>query len=651
MIDISNLSVQFAGKYLFKDVNLKIHSDDKIALVGSNGTGKSTFLKILAKKEIPETGVLNYRKYLSLGYLPQEIVRLENNSIFFEVRNSIPEIDKIDQEEKELTKLLQNSLLSQDKKEKIIYRLGKITHIKEEIGYYEIDSKIKKVLSGLGFLEKDFQNNTSSLSGGWLMRVELAKILVTAKDLILLDEPTNHLDIDSLQWLIKFLKNFKGAIILVSHDRFFVNEICSKTLEIYNNELNFFKGSYDKYLDFKVQREEQLKLEYLNQQKQIKKTEDFIERFRYKATKAKQVQSRIKQLEKIEKIELISSENKINFRLIEAIPSGAIPIKVDNVCKSYGNLSVLENINISIERGNKIALVGPNGAGKTTLAKIVSKRILPTSGKIEFGYNTLLSFYAQDVIDNLKLENEILSELEQSTSDYTTLQLRSILGAFLFHGDDVYKKISVLSGGEKSRVALAKVLLSKANTIVLDEPTNHLDFDSKKILQEALIKFPGTLIIVSHDIDFLKPIVGKVFEVRGKNIKEYFGGIEYYLSKKEEELSKEDDIILSDNSVENISRKDKKRIEAERRQNYYNSTKDLKVQIQKLEKIIETLEQSKSNLELELTFPEVYTNPIIAKQKKNEYDKIITELNEQFHKWTLLTEELEKIDKLFDINN
>ncbi len=643
MIDITNLSVQFTGDNLFEGVNLKILPNDKIALVGSNGTGKSTFLKILSGKQTQESGDISFKKGLKIGYLPQELVVLTKYTIFEEVRNSLTHITSLEEKENFFQDKLKITKAETDEFNGIVEQLGILNSTKELVGYYEIDSVIEKILMGLGFTKNQFTKKTSELSGGWQMRVELAKILAADNDVILLDEPTNHLDIDSLQWLVKFLKTYRGTIILVSHDRYFVNNICSKTLEIYNKDVTFYKGNFNDYLNFKNERAERLKSEFADQQKAIKQTEQFIERFRYKSTKAKQVQSRIKQLDKLDRIELFETESKIHFKFFDTTPSGILPIKVGDLSKSFGNLSVLKNVNLQIERGEKIALVGPNGAGKTTLSKIISKRLEPTSGSIELGHNTLISFYAQDVVDNLNVENDIITELTESDPESTVSQLRNILGAFLFNGDEVFKKIKVLSGGEKSRVALAKVLLSKSNTIVLDEPTNHLDFDSKRILQNALIQFNGTLVIVSHDVDFLRPITTRVIEVRNQKLKDYYGGIDYYLLKNEEEHEEEN---IKNDTISNsgkTNRKDQKRKEAERRQKQHNLTKEIKERIDRIEAEIEKLEGLKIKLENDLMKEEIYSNPQLAKQNKFEYEKVKTSLEIAFSNWTNLSEELEMI--------
>jgi len=651
MIDLNNLSVQFSGSYLFENVTLRISSNDKIALVGSNGTGKSTLLRLLAGHQIQEDGNIQCKKGMKIGYLPQELITLNNNSIFSEVKNSIDFVNSIEEEENKLAELIDNTDHDNPEYDALIEKLGELNHNKEELGYYAIDSIIEKILMGLGFSQDSFHQKTSELSGGWQMRVELAKILTSDNDLILLDEPTNHLDIDSLTWLVKFLKSYKGAIILVSHDRYFVNNICNKTLEIFNKDVTFYKGNYSEYLNFKKERSERLKSEFADQQKKIKQTEQFIERFRYKATKAKQVQSRVKQLGKVDRIQLMDNESNIHFRFFESPQSGVLPITVHSLTKKYESNLVLENLNLQIERGEKIALLGPNGAGKTTLAKLISNRMAPTSGSIELGHNTMLSFYAQDVVDNLNLENDIITEMSASESENTIPQLRTILGAFLFHGDDVFKKIKVLSGGEKSRVALAKVLLTKANTLILDEPTNHLDYDSKIILQNALIKFNGTLVIVSHDIDFLKPIITKVIEVRNRGIKEYSGRIEYYLSKREKEILNTVSSKTQKIEDQKISRKEQKRIEAELRQKEHNATSSLKKQINSVEKMIPELEKLKLKLETDFTNEEVYANPKLAKQNKLEYNKVKKDLDNAYTEWTHLSDELEKINVQLTMNN
>jgi ATP-binding cassette subfamily F protein 3 len=645
MIDIKNLSIQFTGDNLFENVNLKIAKHDKIALVGSNGTGKSTFLKLLNGIEKPESGLITKQKGITIGYLPQDLIAFKGFTLFEEVKSAIPNIKSLEEREKEIIDGLNQPNLLDDDREELLEELGEIHHKQEEIDFYSADSKIEKVLDGLGFKKQDFSRKTDEFSGGWQMRIQLAQILLAENDLILLDEPTNHLDIDTLTWLEEFLQEFKGALIVVSHDRHFVNSVTNKTLEVFEKQINFFPGNYGAYLIFKDEREIQLRAQQKTQEKKIKDVEKFIERFRYKSTKAKQVQSRIKQLEKLDSISISEEEKRIDIKFPEPPRSGVLPVELKNVSLSYGNLHVLQGVNLQIERGDKIAIVGPNGAGKTTLAKIIGSKLKTTNGDLTYGHNTLVSYYEQEVADALNPEYDLIDTLEESNDKLSIGQLRSILGSFLFSGDDVFKKIKVLSGGEKSRVALANLLLTKCNLIILDEPTNHLDFSSKEILQRALIDFSGTLIIVSHDIDFLKPITTKVLEIRNRQVKLFVGGIEYYLQKRKEIADPERVEIL--NIGHKTNRKDQKRSEAELRQQKFSLTKDLKAKLSECEKKISKLEVEKKRLEEELTDRNIFNNPQLVKEKNLEYQNIKFKLEPEYNLWTELSRQIEKIENNF----
>ncbi|MFC2139295.1 ABC-F family ATP-binding cassette domain-containing protein [Bacteroidota bacterium] len=648
MIDAINLSVQFSGNYLFENVNFKINKNDKIALVGANGTGKTTLLRLINGEEHPESGKIQKQKKLKIGYLPQEFISLSNSTLFNEAKSALTEINDLTSRENEINEKLSDSKLSDVEKDKFIHLLGEIEHQKEKIDFYSADARIKKILTGLGFSNSDFERNTQEFSGGWQMRIELAKILLGNNDLILLDEPTNHLDIDSLRWIIEFLENYKGSILLVSHDRYFVNRITNKTLEIADNKVTLFNSTYNDYLNFKDERDNQLQAIAKNQQKRIKEIERFIERFRYKNTKARQVQSRLKLLEKMERVEFYEEESKIEIKFPEPPRGGAIPVELVQISKSYGSNNVFHNLDLKIERGEKIAFVGPNGAGKTTLAKIIAGELKFESGDLKLGHNTLISYYAQEVTESLNLENDILDTLMETSDEYTPGQLRNLLGSFLFSNDDIFKKIKVLSGGEKSRVALAKILLIKANLIVLDEPTNHLDYSSKNILQSALVNYPGTLIIVSHDVDFLKPIVNKIYEVRNKKTKCYHGGIDYYLEKIDKDSLENIQVINKKRVDQSSVRKDLKRIEAEKRQTKYKLTKEIILNIKEIEKNIADFESHKLLIEEELSNEEVFSNPQLSKDKNLEYDKIKNKIEESYSEWTKLTEKLEEIEKSFE---
>ena len=648
MIDLSNISLQFNGKYLFQEINYKINSGDKISLVGANGTGKSSLLKIITGILQPESGKILKQKNISIGYLPQENVTHKGRKLIDETSSALTGIVSLQEKEKQITDELSEPGLTGEKRDDLVSTLGEVHHRLEELDSYSQTSRIEKILLGLGFEENDFERPTEEFSSGWHMRIALAKILISQNDLLLMDEPTNHLDLDSLDWLIKFMKSYKGAVIVVSHDKRFINEVTNKTLEIYLGKFNTYNGDYDSYLKYKDERDRLAVNQYIQQQKKIKETERFIERFRYKATKAKQVQSRIKQLEKINREELPEFNEDINIKFPSPPPSGRLNIELISVSKSYGEKEIFNSLSLQIERGDKIAFVGPNGAGKSTLAKIIAGVIDFNSGKRIAGHNTFISYYAQDVADNLEPDLDILETLDGIAEDKTIGQLRSLLGSFLFSGDDVFKKVGVLSGGEKSRVALCKILLTKSNLIILDEPTNHLDISSKQVLQAALTDFTGSLVLVSHDVDFLSPIVNKVMEIRRKQFKVFDGGINYYLQKRDESLAEKPlEERANGDQKDQVSRKDQKRIEAELRKKKYDATKDIVKKIKALEEEIESLEQRYKKLELDLTDPNIFGNPVKAKETTVNYNSAKATLNKKISEWEKLSENLSDIESKF----
>ena len=647
MIDISGISLQFGGNYLFKDVNLKINSGDKAALAGANGSGKSSLLKIISGELQPEKGKINKQKRITIGYLPQDHIVHSGKTLLYEASRALSDIAALRVKERELTGALSKNDITQEDQRDLINNLGEVHRRLEEMDSYSASSRVEKILAGLGFDEKDFPRLTDEFSGGWQLRIALAKILISQNDLILLDEPTNHLDLDSLEWLIDFLKNYRGALIIVSHDKHFINTTTSRTYEIFNRRFSIFNGNYNAYLKFKEERDNQLIHNHDLQQKKIKETKRFIERFRYKNTKAKQVQSRIKQLEKLDSFELPQFENEIKINFAEPIRSGKVNIELKSIKKSFTENILFDRLDLQINRGEKIAFVGPNGAGKTTLAKIIAGNMDYDIGERILGHNTLISYYAQDVADNLQPDLDILETLEGIAEDKTVGELRSIAGAFLFHGDDVLKKVGVLSGGEKSRIALVKIMLSQSNMIILDEPTNHLDISSKKVLQQSLINFNGSLILVSHDVDFLQPIVNKVIEIRKGKIHTFVGGIDYYLIKREELHQNETDKKLIINEEENVSKKKQKRIEAENRQAKYQATKDVISKISELEKEIELLERREKHLEQTLADQETYNNPNKATELNTEFIKVKKELSDCLIGWENLNEELSNIESQF----
>jgi ATP-binding cassette subfamily F protein 3 len=644
MIDLSNISLQFTGEYLFQNVNLRINSGDKICLVGSNGTGKSSLLKMLVGGLEPETGSIHKQKSITIGYLPQDQVVHQGKTLIDEVFTALSNIKSLHQKEKEIISQLESSSLTDEEKEDLVNRLGEVHLRLEELESYNAEYKIEKILTGLGFAEKDFKRLTDEFSGGWQMRIAMAKLLIAQNDLLLFDEPTNHLDLDSLQWLINYIQSFKGSMIIVSHDKNFVNLTTNRTWEIFLRKINPYNGNLNDYLKYKEERDQMLINQREIQQKKIKDTQRFVERFRYKATKAKQVQSRIKQLEKVELIEIPDDEGHVNIRFPKPPPSGVFNVELNGIHKSFGEMKLFDGIDFRVNRGDKIAFVGPNGAGKTTLAKIIAGKIDFNKGERKNGHNNIISYYSQDIADSLNPEIDLIETLDSVGSDKTIGQLRSLLGAFLFSGDDVFKKVGVLSGGEKSRLALAKILLSPSNFIILDEPTNHLDYSSKKVLQQALVNFSGSLILVSHDVEFLKPIANRVVDIRAGKVKIYDGDIEYYLYKRDVEIEQVSTIKVQQ-PTETSSRKEQKRIEAEKRQQRYKATKDLKDTLAKLEKEIHKFEQELEKINKTLADPDSYNNHNQIRELNEKHKELKLSLDKKLKEWEEVSLSLEGIER------
>ncbi len=646
MIDIVNLSLQFGGKYLYKDVNFKINAGDKISLVGSNGTGKSSLLKMLNGMLEPEKGDIFKRKNLAVGYLPQENVTHKGRPLLEEALAGVPGLKELQAKENEITTLLSDPGLEELERLGLVEQLGEIHQRLEEIDSYSAEARVEKVLLGLGFSQSDFEKLTDHFSGGWQMRIALAKMLIAENDLLMMDEPTNHLDIDSLEWLTGFLRTYKGALLLVSHDRRFVNAVTNKTLEIYNTDFSVFNGNFDHYLRAKVERDERVEHEFEQQQKRMKEIQSFIDRFRYKSTKAKQVQSRVKMLERFEKIDLPDFEKGIAFKFPEPPKSAEIMYEVKNLTMRFGENLVLDRIDLRIEKGDKLAFVGPNGAGKSTLSKIIASVLTPTSGEKIPGYNTSVAYFSQEQSEVLDPELDVLETIAMEAGDMTLPQIRALAGSFLFTGDDVFKKVGVLSGGEKSRVALALLLLKKANLLIMDEPTNHLDYNSKLVLQKALMNFPGSLVIVSHDVDFLQPVVNKVVEIRRGSFRVFPGTIEYYLQKRGEEMMERNELAATSRKQEaeaSANRKDQKRLEAELRNKRYKATKVINEKIAKVENEIAGLEEEIASIEKEMEAPGFFDDPEFSLTETARYQKLKSEIELQMEKWEGLQTELEDI--------
>ena len=670
MLSLDHISVQFGGRYLFDDLSLMVGPHDRIGLVGSNGAGKTTLLKIIASLSQAESGTVSKAHYVTAGYLPQDGVTAIGKTLYKEVETAFENILLVQQELEEAHALLSTQDTASQEYMETLEIYGELQHKLEDLDAFRMQSKIERVLMGLGFSVPDLERQTDEFSGGWQMRIELAKLLLKEPSVLLLDEPTNHLDIESLQWLEEYLHQYNGAIILVSHDRAFLDSITARTFALSLGKMEEYAGNYSFYEKERVIRKELVMNAYKNQQQQLKQTQQFVDRFRYKATKARQVQSRIKQMEKLDLIEIEDEEQEIHFHFPQPQQSGRVVMELKNLQKSYGTHKVFSGLNYTIERGDRIAVVGVNGAGKSTFSRIVAGVEPFNGGERVPGYNTIVSYFAQHQAEELDMSKEVLQIVDEVATGEVRTKLRTILGSFLFRGDDVFKKVKVLSGGEKSRLALSKMLLLPSNFLIMDEPTNHLDMRSKKVLQEALAEFNGTYLIVSHDRAFLDPIVNKVLEFSHGGIRTFLGNVSDYLTKKKEEASgkrTEDRRQNSGSSKQKVninptpktqdarlkskgqhtdhhSEKEKKRIEAERRQEHSKKFQPLKKKLSLVEKEIEKLEGRKSEIEGLMAQPEFYKNGEEAKHISAEYKTVQAKLNDNYYEWDKVSQEIAKME-------
>ncbi len=641
MISIQNLSVEFNSTALFSGVNFVINKRDKIALVGKNGAGKSTMLKIIAGLQEPTGGVVAAQKDITIGYLPQQMILTDERSVVEEVRTVFGKLDEMKASLARMnTELAERTDYESESYAELIDRISNLSDLVQMEESENGEAELEKTLLGLGFVRSDFDRNTSEFSGGWRMRIELAKLLLMRPDVLLLDEPTNHLDIESIQWLETFLKQKANVVVLVSHDRAFIDNVTNRTLEISCGKVYDYQVNYSKYVVLHQERIEQQMRAYENQQKQIQQTERFIERFRYKATKSVQVQSRIKQLEKIEEIEVDEVDNsRLNLKFPPAPRSGDYPVICEGVAKKYGDHTVFSNVDLTIKRGEKVAFVGKNGEGKSTLVKCIMNEI-PYDGNLKIGHNVKIGYFAQNQASLLDGEITVFDTIDQVAVGDIRTKIRDILGAFMFGGEASDKKVKVLSGGEKTRLAMIRLLLEPVNLLILDEPTNHLDIKTKNVLKQAIADFDGTVIVVSHDRDFLDGLVEKVYEFGGGKVREHLGGIYDFLQHKQMESLRE-----LEKSVPSKTDNDQIQEPAvSSGKQSYAEKKEFEKQIRKAERLVKDAEAKVSQLEAEL---KVVEDKLAAGATDNDlferHGEVSKSLDAAMSEWEDATMELENL--------
>jgi ATP-binding cassette subfamily F protein 3 len=648
MITLNHLQKQFGSKVLFKDCSLQIGVRDRVGLIGPNGSGKTTLFRMILGEESLDEGELLIAKGVKIGYLPQEVISFNGNTVLDEVLNSLTNITSL----QDKMKILEEELSSIDdpkKQERLAKEYGKLQERYTLLGGYGLEAEAKRILQGLGFKETDFDRLTDELSGGWLMRIALAKILLQSPDLLLLDEPTNHLDLASLIWLEEFLANYPGAMVIVSHDRVFLNHLIDWIAEIEAQRIDLYYGDYDHYLEEKEARGQILEATYKTQQRKIEQTERFIERFRAKNTKSSQVQSRIKMLEKIERIELPEKKKEIRFHFPVPKRSGHKVVEVKHLYKSYGDTVVYQGIDLSFYRGDKVALVGPNGAGKSTLLKILAGVLEFEKGEVILGKDATRAYFAQHQFDLLRPENTVFEELLSIATDESQTDLRTLLGTFLFSGDEIEKRVSVLSGGEKSRLVLAKMLLKPANFLLFDEPTSHLDISSRNVLEMALKQFQGTICLVTHDRHLINRIANKVIEIDRGIPNVFLGNYDDYLYKKQQIQSEGGQESEVQKRQEPPRKKSSYKVKEERRKRAQEMDKfkrqlsSLEKRFQEVEKSLHEATQKLDHLNQRLSDPNLYLNQQETYETVRTHKQVKDQVKELTQLWEFLALELEDL--------
>lgn len=642
MLSVDNLTISFGGWDLFSDISFLINPKDRIGLVGKNGAGKSTLLKVLIGEIQPSSGGVTKNGDCTVGYLPQQMKVADTTSLAEETAKAFDEVLKLEKEIAEITdQVATRTDYESEEYEKLLHRLNDATDRYHILGGDTREAEIERTLLGLGFKREDFTRPTKEFSGGWRMRIELAKLLLRRPSVFLLDEPTNHLDIESIEWLESYLKEYNGAVVLISHDRAFLDNVTNRTVELLLGKAYDYKAPYSKYVELRHERRQQQIATYNNQQKMIEKTEEFIERFRYKPSKSNQVQSRVKQLDKLERVEVDDEDvSSLNIKFPPAPRSGQIVAEVKEAGKSFGSKFVFGGASLHIERGEKIALVGRNGEGKTTFARMLNSELEPTTGSVRIGHNVNIGYYAQNQDDLMNGDFTVFDTLDRVAIGDIRTRLRDILGAFLFRGEDIEKKVKVLSGGERSRLAMARLMLEPYNMLILDEPTNHMDMRSKDILKNALIKFDGTVVIVSHDREFLDGLVDKVYEFRDGGVKEYLGGIYYFLEKRKLENLKDVEIKRQEEREESQKPQPSKQDYAARKE-AEREIRKINNKIEKCEQQIEEIEQQIAEWDTKIAMPEKHGIDLSDQSVFDNYNEIKNQLNNKMHEWEQLNYELD----------
>ena len=637
MISLDNLTISYGGWTLFDGISFMINPKDRIGLVGKNGAGKTTLLRVITGEQQPTEGAVSINGECSIGYLPQQMRVADTTSLVAETAKAFDEVLRIEADIERLTsQIASRTDYETEAYAELIHRLNEANDRYHILGGDTREADIERTLLGLGFKRTDFERPTREFSGGWRMRIELAKLLLRRPSIFLLDEPTNHLDIESIQWLEEYLKNYNGAVLLISHDRAFLDNVTTRTIELSLGKVYDYKVPYSKFVELRAERRQQQMAAYENQQRMIEKTEEFIEKFRYKPTKSNQVQSRIKQLEKIDRIEVDEEDlSRLNIKFPPAPRSGQIVAEVKGVGKAFGSKRIFSDAEFTIERGQKIALVGRNGEGKTTFARLLNGELEPTEGTIKLGANVNIGYYAQNQDDLMDGEFTVFDTLDRVAVGDIRTRLRDILGAFLFRGEDIDKKVKVLSGGERSRLAMARLMLEPYNLLILDEPTNHMDMRSKDILKNALQKYDGTVVVVSHDREFLDGLVDRIYEFRDGGVREYLGDIWYFLEKRKVE------------SLAEIERKERptevKSTESSGGKLSYEQKKEQEKLLRKLRKAVESVEEELAQVEKEIAD---YDARFAVATEYNaddyaKYDALKQRYDHLMHEWEKASYELE----------